>query len=46
MISKESVKRTAEDSVARFTGFFLSVARYPALKRWAILDRPLRGLND
>ena len=36
-------KRT--NSVARFTGLWvLLMARYPALKCWAILARPLRGL--
>jgi hypothetical protein len=31
-------------SVARFTGFERLLAMFPALKCWAIPDRPLRGL--
>src|SRR5207253_3000503 len=38
----ESVKRTAEASVARFVGSIVVCARYPALKRWAIFDRRLK----
>jgi hypothetical protein len=31
-----------ETSVARFAGFVLLLIAYPALKRWAIIDCPLR----
>jgi hypothetical protein len=31
-------------SVARFVGFGFIIVAYPALKYWAIFNRPLRGL--
>jgi len=50
ILGRESAKRTAEIavgciSVVRFTDWFCLLASYPALKCWAISNRPLRGLS-
>jgi len=44
MIRTRLIPEAASVSVVRFADFMSFKLPYPALKRWAITDRPLSGL--